>query len=377
MTGSRQFRRGPLTLLVALLAGLALVAAACGGSDEDSSSTTTGKETTTTAAASAGAPSKADITALTANISGGGASFPDAFYQAVNADFNGVAGKELVAYAKSGSSDGRAQLAAGTLDYAGSDSLPKPEETFGGKKVLFFPTVAAPITVSYNLDGVDELKLSQETVAKIFSAQITSWDDPAIAADNPDADLPSTPIVVVHRSDGSGTTNNFTKFLTKAAPQTWTLGSGDTVNWPAGTQGAEKNSGVAQLISQTAGAVGYVDLADAVKADLTFAEIENAAGKFVGPTADGVKSALDSAEVKDDLTYDPLNASGDKSYAITAPTWILVFQDQTDAAKAQTLRTYLQYLLTTGQEQAAANAYVALPSGLDEKALAQIDQITG
>ena len=367
-------RKSRLVSLMALFAVFGLVAAACGDSDDSSSESK--DSTTTTEAAKSAAPTDADIKALTATIAGGGASFPDAFYQAVNTDFNGVAGKELVTYAKSGSTDGRKQLSAGTVDFAGSDSLPKPEETFTGP-ILFFPTVAAPITVSYNLDGVDTLQLSPDTISKIFQAEITTWDDAAIKADNPDATLPATPITVVHRSDGSGTTSNFTKYLKAAAPDTWKLDSGDTVNWPASTQGAEKNSGVAALIGQTAGSIGYVDLADAIKAKLTFAAIKNADGKFIEPTAEAVTAAIENAEINPDLTYNPLNAPGADSYPITAPTYIIVYSAQTDAAKASTLKTYLQYVLTTGQDQAQALGYVGLPEGLDQQAIDQIDKITG
>lgn len=368
-------RRGRLAWLVVLFVAVGLVATACGDS-KDSGEAGSGDGTAATDGEGAAGPSDAEIKALTAKVAGGGASFPDAFYQAVNADFNGIAGSELVTYAKSGSSDGRKQLADGTLIFAGSDSLPKPEETFGGKEILFFPTVAAPITVSYNLDGVEDLPLSAATLAKIFQAEITTWDDSAIAADNPDAELPSTPIVVVHRSDGSGTTNNFTKFLKSAAEGTWKLDSGDTVNWPAGTQGAEKNSGVAQLISQTAGAIGYVDLADAAKADLAFAAIQDQTGEFVLPSADGVTAALESAEVAEDLTYNPLNSSGEGAYPITAPTWLITYASYSDAATVTSLQTYLRYVLTTGQEQASSTGYVGIPESLQSKALAQVDKIT-
>jgi len=374
MTPKRRSNRTRFTWLFALVAVIALFAAACSSSD-DTTATDDTSDTTTTEAASA-APSDADIAALTTSIAGGGASFPDSYYQAVNTDFNGIAGTERVTYAKSGSSDGRAQLIAGTVDYAGSDSLPKDDEVYPGT-LLFFPTVAAPITVSYNLPGVDELDLSADVIAGIFQAEITTWDDTKIAADNPDADLPSTPITVVHRSDGSGTTNNFTKFLVAAAPDTWKLDSGDEVNWPSSTQGAEKNSGVAEVIKQTDGAVGYVDLADAGKAGLTFAKIKNSSGEFVAPSADGVQAALDGADIAADLTYNPLNGSDPAAYPITAPTWLLVIAEQTDAGKASTLRTYLQYVLTTGQAAAASTGYVGLPDSLDEKALAQIDKIQG
>lgn len=366
-------RRRPLIALLAVVAAVAFIATACGG-DSDSSS----DSTTTTAAgggAVAGTPTAEQIKALTAKIAGGGASFPDAFYQAVNTDFNGDAGKELVTYAKSGSSDGRKQLGQQTVTFAGSDSTAKPDETFAGGPILYFPTVAAPITVSYNLAGVTGLKLSADVLAGIMLGQIATWNDPKIAAENEGATLPATPIVVVHRSDGSGTTNNFTKYLVAAAPETWTLGSGDTVNWPANSQGAEKNSGVAQVIKQTAGAIGYVDLSDAAKAGLSLASLKNSSGNFVAPSVAGVQAALESAEIKPDLTYNPLNAPGAEAYPLTAPTWILTYASYPDAATVATLTTYLKYVLTTGQEQAQATGYVGIPSSLQTQALAQVDTI--
>ena len=157
-----------------------------------------------------------------------------------------------VNYDPTGSGKGKTDLQTKTVDFAGTDSLPKPDElaSYQGGTVLYFPTVAAPITVSYNLSGVDKLQLSADTIAKIFQRQITKWDDGAIAADNPGVTLPSTNITVVHRSDSSGTTTNFTKFLTDVDSTDWTLGSGDTVNWPSNTQGGEKNAGVAQIVTQ-------------------------------------------------------------------------------------------------------------------------------
>jgi phosphate transport system substrate-binding protein len=222
---------------------------------------------------------------------------------------------------------------------------------------------------------VDEVQLSADVLAGIFQAQITTWDDAKIKADNPDADLPSTDIAVVHRSDGSGTTNNFTKFLKKASPSVWTLDSGDTVQWPASTQGAEKNSGVATVIKDTEGAIGYVDLADAVSSDLQLAKVANASGAFVAPTLDAASAALDGATINDDLTYDPLNAEGEDAYPITSPTWILVYKTQTDSAIAELLKGYLNFILTDGQALAGGVGYAQLPSSLAEQAIAQIDQI--
>lgn len=355
-----------------VVAALALV----GCSSDDNSGSSDSSTTTAADSANSDAPTDADIQALTYTLAGAGSSFQDAFDQAVNSDFNAIHGSEIVTYAKSGSSDGRKQLAEQTVDFAGSDSLPKDDENFAGGDILFFPTVAAPITMSYNLTGVDELKLTPELIAGIFQAEITTWDDPAIAEVNPDAELPSTAITVVHRSDGSGTTSNFTKYVETAAPDTWTLGSGDTVDWPAVTQGAEKNSGVAALISQTDGAIGYVDLADAIKADLSTATVEDAAGEFVGPTAEGVQAALDGAELDDNLTYNPLNSPGDGAYPITSPTWIITYASYSDADLVTSLQTYLRYVLTTGQEQAGSLGYVGIPESFQEQALAQVNEIT-
>ena len=155
--------------------------------------------------------------------------------------------------------------------------------------------------------------------------------------------LPDKAITVAHRSDGSGTTSNFTKYLTAAAPSTWKLGSGDTVAWPSGTQGAEKNTGVAQIIKQTDGAIGYVDFSDAVETKLNFAAIKNKDGKFVAPSLEGATAALAGATVKDDLTYDPLNAAGADAYPITAPTYLLLKNKYDDANKAKLVKGFVRY----------------------------------
>ena len=178
-----------------------------------------------------------------------------------------------------------------------------------GGPILYFPTVADPITVSYNLSGVKSLQLSPDTIAKIFQRQITKWDDAAIAADNPGVKLPSTSITVARRSDSSGTTQNFTTFLNKASPSVWTLGAGSTVNWPADTQGAPQNAGVAQIITKTDGAIGYVDFSDAQAIGMTYAKVKNADGKYIAPSTAGASLAVAGATVNADLTYDPINVT--------------------------------------------------------------------
>jgi phosphate transport system substrate-binding protein len=190
---------------------------------------------------------------------------------------------------------------------------------------------------------------------------IRKWNDPAIAADNSGASLPDKNIVVAHRSDGSGTTNNFTKYLAAAAPS-WKLGSGDSVAWPADTQGGDKNTGVAQIIKQSDGAIGYVDFADATSSGLIFAAIKNKDGQFVKPSLEGSTAALSSAEVKDDLTYNPLNAAGAATYPIVAPTYLLV-KTSYDPAKAKNVKGFLKWLLTDGQALAAEARFAKLPEG--------------
>jgi phosphate transport system substrate-binding protein len=240
----------------------------------------------------------------------------------------------------------------------------------------YIPTVAASITVSYNLSDVPDLKLSGPTLAKIFSRKITSWNAAEIAADNTGVTLPNKPIVVVHRSDGSGTTNNFTKFLVAAGGADWTLGSGDTVAWPADTQGGDKNPGVANGIKGADGAIGYVDFADATAAGLTFAAIKNKDGNYVVPSLDAATAALAGAELKDDLTYNPLFGPGAQAYPITAPTYLLVRPSYDDAEEGAAVKGFITWLLTDGREVAGPLGYAVLPEQIQQAALDKLESVT-
>jgi phosphate transport system substrate-binding protein len=354
-----------------VLAGVALAAlalAGCGGNDDNGAGEPAGS-------GSSGAAN--DYASLSGELKASGASFPDAYYQEVISAFNEKAPNLTVNYNSTGSGTGKKQFGQGLTDFAGSDSLVKDSDGVAAGSFLYVPTVAAPITVSYNLEGVDELKLSPETLGAVFATTIKTWNDPKIKADNPDANLPSTPITVAHRSDGSGTTSNFTKYLAAAAPNSWKLGSGDTVAWPSSTQGGEKNTGVAQIVKQTNGAIGYVDLSDAKATGLKYASIKNKDGQFVQPTLEGVTAGLEGAEVKEDLSYNPLNAAGATSYPITAPTFILVKPKYDDPAKAAAVKGFLTYLLNEGQELAPEVDFAPLPASLKDKALAQVNKIQG
>src|SRR4029079_15172743 len=274
-----------------------------------------------------------------ATLNGDGSTFQLGFNQVCIGAFKQQQKAVTINYQGNRSGQGRTDFVGGVVDFAGTDAAYKPTDPQPPKPFFYFPTVVAPITVSYNLDGV-KLSLSPETTAKIFSGAITSWDDAAIKTHNPKAKLPSTDITVVHRSDSSGTTANFTSWLTKAAPSDWTLGSGSTVSWPEGTQGATGNSGVAKLVKDTEGAVGYVDFSDANASDLTYAAIKNSAGKFIKASLASAAAAAQGAEVNADLTYDPINSDGTAAYPITSPTWIIVYQEQTDAAKGNAIKGF-------------------------------------
>jgi len=313
-------------------------------------------------------------------LNGGGSSFQQNFDEAVIQAFQSGGTGVTVVYNASSSGTGKSSLQTKDVDFAGSDSLPKPDElsAYQGGKLLYFPTVAAPITVSYNLPSVKTLKLSGVTLAKIFSLKIKKWNDSAIAKDNPGVDLPSTSITVARRADGSGTTSNFTRFLSDVDPTDWTLGHGDKVDWtslPGTTQGGTKNAGVAQIVKGTEGAVGYVDLADATGTKLQTAEVENKAGKFVAPTVEGAAAAVAGAKIAADLSYDPINAAGAAAYPITSPTWILVYENQSSKDKGTALKDFLSFVYSDGEGLAKGAGYAELPASVVQKAKDQLNEL--
>jgi len=353
--------RSRLANLVALLLMVGLVASACGSSKKSSSS----NKTTTTAER------------ITATLAGSGSTFQKSFDEAVIEAFKKQQPNITISYGGGGSGKGKTDLAAGVDQWAGTDSLVKPEDMSKYTKgLLYFPIVAAPITLSYNVSGVDKLVLDAPTVAKIFQEQIKTWNDPAIKALNPDATLPSTKIAPVHRSDASGTNSNFTKFLTAAAPGVFTLTAGDTTNWPADELAGNGNPGVANAIKQTAGAIGYVDYSDAKASGLVFASIKNKAGKAVAPTLESTAAALEKTSLNADLTYNPLNADGDTAYPIATPTWIITQARYTDANVVKALKAFLTFIYVDGQTMAKDVDFAKLPDSYLPQARAQIDKIT-
>jgi phosphate transport system substrate-binding protein len=352
-------------------AGLAVIAVALAACSSSSSSTTTA--TTTTAP-----PSSPSAAKLSGTLTGSGSTFQTDFQEAAIAAFRSVDPGITVTYGSGGSGKGRTDLASGVVNYAGSDSpIPSSEVSdFKGKKVLYFPVIIGPITMSYNLSGVSNLKLSPTVIANIFQGKITKWNDPAITAINPGVTLPSTPITLAVRSDSSGTTQNFSLFLQTAVPSVWTLGSSSIIKWPATARAGSGNGGVAQIIKSTPGAIGYVDYADAKASGLTYASVENSSGDYVAPSAAAASAAAAGVTVASNLTFHAVWASGASAYPITYQSWDLVYADQPNANDAALLKAWLGYLLGAGQKLLPELNYAPLPSSLDAMAVAELSQIT-
>ena len=388
-------------LVLAGIISLSLVAAACGSDSKadttaapaasDAATTTEAAATTTAAAGDAttteepattpAAAPTVDFSKLSGSLVGSGATFPKSFYDDAIATLSGIAPDLTVEYGGGGSGKGQTDLQTNVVDFAGTDGVVKDEDKakYTGGDFVYVPTVIAPITLSYNLPSVAKLQLSPTSIAAIFQREITKWNDPLIAADNAGVTLPDTDIVVAVRADPSGTTQNFTKFIDAAAGPdaggTWKGGSAKDYAFPDDTQRGDGNSGVAQIISATEGAIGYVDLSDAKANKLIFASVKNKAGKYIEPTLDGTTAAAKGAKINDDLTYFLGWADGDAAYPIAAQTWIIAYTKQADPAKAEALRGFLTYLLTDGQKAASAIDYAPLPAELQAKAMLNIAKI--
>src|SRR5215472_5360614 len=301
---------------------------------------------------------------LSGTLNGSGSSFQLSFQQAAIQAFKSVQSGLTVNYAGGGSGKGRTDLASGTVNFAGSDSpIPSKEASnFSGKTVLYFPVVIGPITMSYNLSGVSNLKLDAPVIAGIFSGKIKTWNDPAIKSLNSGASLPSTSITLAVRSDSSGTTANFSKYLMTAAGSAWTLGSGSTIKWPSTARAGAGGSGVAQIVKSTSGAIGYVDFSTATASGLSAASVKNTDGSFVAPSTAGATAAASHVTPAADLTFSAVDQPGADSYPITYQSWDLVYATQPNANDVALLKAYLGYLLGAGQQLLSTLNLAPLPS---------------
>jgi len=346
---------------IALTASVAL--AACGSDNTDSPAAGGG--------ASAAAPANCAAGDLTAQGSSAQKNAMDEWIKAYQGQCSGA----KIGYEGTGSGAGIQAFIAGTADFAGSDSALKEEEQpqadakCAGGTALNLPMVIGPIAVVYNLDGVDNLQFSAATLAKIFAGKITKWDDAAIKAENADAKLPSTAIQAVHRSDESGTTDNFTKYLSKTAEADWTFGNAKAWKAPGGV-GAAKSDGVATAVKGTAGTISYVELSFAENSDLKKAKIKNGAGEFTELTGDSAGKTIAGAKVEG--TGNDLKLSID--YATTEagayPIVLVTYEIACSkgSAKAAAIKGFLTYTASTGGQSALAElGYAPLPEAVRSK----------
>jgi len=309
-------------------------------------------------------------------INGAGATFPQPIYTKWFDDYSKVDTSVRFNYQGIGSGGGQKQILSETVDFGASDGPMSDENLAKASRPLWhIPTVAGAVVISYNIPGNPTLKLDGPTIANIFLGKITKWNDPAIAGQNAGVSLPDQDIVVVHRSDGSGTSYIFTDYLSNVSSE-WKekVGKNTAVNWPVGL-GGKGNAGVAGQLKQSPGAIGYVELAYAKQNHLPYATLKNAAGNYVEATLDSVTAALASANIPADFRFSMVNAPGADAYPIAGTTWLLVYQQQKDAAKGKKLVEFLKWAFTDGEKMAASLDYAPLPANVQQRVLDRVAQI--
>ena len=311
-------------------------------------------------------------------INGAGATFPYPLYSKWFAEYQKVAKDVSINYQSIGSGGGVRLFQERTVDFGASDSPMNAEQIAKNPEpALHIPTALGAVVATYNLPGVDgNLQLTPDVLADIFLGKLTSWDDARIQKDNPKAKLPKTPIMIVHRADGSGTTGIFTDYLSKVSPA-WQkqVGAGSAVKWPVGL-GGKGNEGVTALVKQTPGTIGYVELIYAKSNNLAYAAIQNNAKVFVLPSVESVTAAASEslASIPDDFRVSITNAAGKDSYPISSFTYILVYQNQ-PTGKGEKLVAFLRWAIKEGQLMSGPLHYAQLPSSLVPKISAKLDTI--
>jgi phosphate transport system substrate-binding protein len=321
----------------------------------------------------------ATVAAQTVQINGAGATFPAPIYAKWFAEYNKLHPNVRINYQPLGSGAGIRQVTERTVFFGASDAPLTQEQLLAAPaKLLHLPTVLGAVVPVYNIPGVSqELKFSGPVLANIFLGRITKWNDPAITALNAGVNLPATDIVVAHRSDGSGTTYIWVDYLSKVSPEfKKTVGVGTAVKWPVGVAAA-KNDGVAAIVSQTPGALGYVELIYALQTKTAYGQVQNMNGKFVKASIDSVTAAAAAAakQMPADFRVSITNAPGDAVYPISSFTWLLLYQDPKDKAPAKIMVDFMKWALTDGQKFAPEMGYAPIPKNvvdLEMKTLATI-----
>jgi phosphate transport system substrate-binding protein len=343
-------------LALSLAATLALAACKPSG---DASTSATASAPRDTAAPAAGER-------VAAQISGAGASFIYPLVSKWSADYNAATGNK-VNYQSIGSGGGIAQIKAGTVDF-GSTDKPLPSDELAAAGLGQFPSAIGGVVPVFNLEGVEPgaLRLTGPLLADIFLGKVGKWNDPAIAAANPGVSLPDEKITIVHRSDGSGTTFNFSNYLSKVSGE-WKakVGEGTSLQWPTGV-GGKGNEGVAAYVKQIKGGIGYVELAYALQNAMPYASLQNAAGQWVQPNAESFAAAAASADWAhaSDFNLVITDAPGAQAWPITATNFMLMHKQPEDPARSQTTREFFKWAFEQGQPQAQALHYVPLPPEL-------------
>jgi len=307
----------------------------------------------------------APVQAQAVMLNAAGATFPYPIYSKWFDEFHSQHSNIQINYQSIGSGGGIRQLQAGTVDFGASDGPMTDEQLAQAKvKILHFPTVLGAVVPTYNVSGVSAgLNFTQKALAGIYLGTITKWNDPELTKANPGVKLPNADIVVVHRSDGSGTSYIFTDFLSKASDE-WKnkVGKATSVNWPVGL-GGKGNEGVTGLVKQTPGSIGYIELIYALQNNIPFGNVQNAAGKFVKADLAGVTAAAAAAakEIPDDFRVSITNAPGPTSYPISSFTWLLIPAQIQDAAKRDAIKAFLKWMLNEGQNYNEGLSYARLP----------------
>jgi phosphate transport system substrate-binding protein len=316
-------------------------------------------------------------------INGAGATFPNPIYSKWFDEYQKKFPNDQINYQSVGSGAGIRQITEGTVDFGASDGPMNDEQLKAyqdkhGSPILHFPTVLGAAVPTYNIEGVTaSLNFTPEALAGIFLGKVTKWNDPAIASVNSGVKLPNADIIVVHRSDGSGTTYIWTDYLSKVSDE-WKnkVGKGTSVNWPAGL-GGKGNEGVTGLVKQTPGAIGYVELIYAASNNIPFGAVKNSSGTFVKADLASVSEAAAGAakDMPDDFRVSITNAPGKKAYPISSFTWLLIPSKFSDAAKRDAIKGFVKWALTDGQAYAEGLQYAKLPKTVVDKELKALTKV--
>ena len=311
-------------------------------------------------------------------INGAGSSFDYPAFTKWSEAYGAVDSAIHINYRSVGSGAGQQLLLKETVDFGASEA-PMSEDNLARApgKILHLPVLVGGVAITYNVPGAPKLKLDSDCIAGIYLGNVKNWNDARIAALNPGVSLPDLAIIPVHRSDGSGTTFIFSDYLSSVSPD-WarTVGKGAALKWPAGIGlGAKGSEGVAGQVKQISGAFGYVELAYADKNQMSYADVKNAAGKFISPAPASVTAALVTARVPDDFRFSIVNAPGDLAYPIAGPSWVLVYQNQPHADTGKKLVAFLRWAVTEGQKLSPALDYAPLPDELQQRELKLLNTI--